>query len=130
AANVADDRMALFESVEHLEELSAEAARAFDEAVLAVALDCCDTRRTRERMSAIREPGIQHLVLELRRDVLREHDSAERQMRTGQSLRQRHQIRSARFAVALPREPLAATAEAAHHFIGNEVDAAFASELP
>src|SRR4029077_8324115 len=62
-------------------------------------------------------------------DIFVHHDSAERQMCTGQSFRECHEIWFAGVTVSLPSKPFATAAKSAHHFIGNQEYAARTSKL-
>src|SRR4029077_19635064 len=62
-------------------------------------------------------------------DIFVHHDSAERQMCTGQSFRECHEIWFAGVTVELPSKPFATAAKSAHHFIGNQEYAARTCQL-
>src|ERR1700730_15889929 len=51
-------------------------------------------------------------------------------MRTRQAFRERHDVRPPCIAILLPREPFTTTAEAAHDFVRDEVDASFSCLAP
>src|SRR5580700_6157358 len=80
-------------------------------------------------MSAVSQSGVEHAVFELRRYVRRQNHGAQGNVRAGQSLGESHEIRPARFAMRLPREPFAAPSEAANDFIRDQVYAAAARLL-
>ena len=105
------------------------ATRARDQILALVTLHGGHPGRTGERMPAVGQAGVQRLRLERPRDTGRKHHGAERHVRTGQALGERHQVRARLVAVALPREPFAAAAEAAHDLIRDQVDAARAGAV-
>ncbi len=81
-------------------------------------------------MSAIGEAGQQQLRLKPPRHSARHDHGPERQMCAGETLGETHQIRPSLFAEALPREPLATAAKAAHDFIGDQIDRALLRHPP
>src|SRR6185436_21027138 len=103
AAHLADDGMPGLERLQSFEHERAEAARALDQALIAIGFDGSDARGAGERMTAVGQSRVQHLLLESLGDFRRQDYRAERQVRARQALRERHEIRPPFLAVALPR---------------------------
>ena len=118
--------MARLQALELRYHVRAEPPRALDEAFVAIGVDRGDAGGAGQRVPAVGEARVEHLVARARAAIgARQHDGAERQ-RCAPVRPLASVIRSGRagFAVALPGEPFAAAAEAAHHLVGDQRDAA------
>jgi hypothetical protein len=95
ATHVADDRMARLQVLHVLEQARTERARAFDQAIVGIGGERGDAGGARERMAAIGQAGVEHLVFDACGDFATQHHGAERCRRAGQALGQGHQIGAA-----------------------------------
>ena len=76
-AHVADHRMRVLHVLEPTQHDAPEASGPLDQSFV------LNAGGARERMAAVGQPRRQHAVLEIRRDVFRQHHGAQRNMRTG-----------------------------------------------
>ena len=105
----------------------AEAGRVLDEPVLLVDRDRRERRGQADRVAAVGQAAVEHLRLEVLGDGGAHRDGAQRQVRAGQALGHRHEVR--RDAPFVDGEPVAGPAEAGHDLVGDHEDAVPVADL-
>ena len=98
-----------------------------DEAVLLVDRDRRERGGQADRVAAVGQPAVEHLGLELLGDLVAHRDRAERQVRAGQALGHRHQVR--RHVPVVDREPAPGPPEAGHDLVGDHQDVVAVADL-
>ncbi len=104
-----------------------EAGRVVDQAVLLVDTDRGQRRREADRVAAVGQPAVEHLGLELLGQAVAHGDRAERQVRAGQALGHRHQVRG--HAPVVDGEPATRSPEAGHDLVGDHQDVVAIADL-
>ena len=104
-----------------------EAGGVLDEAVLLVHGDRRERGGQADRVAAVRQAAVEHLRLEVLGDRGPHRDGTQGQVRAGQALGHRHEVRG--HAPLVDGEPVAGPPEAGHDLVGDHQDAVAVADL-
>ena len=105
----------------------AETSRVLEQPILFVYGDVGEGRGAADGVAAVGQAAVVEVRVEMPRDLVIHRDSAERQVRRGQALGHRHQIRDG--VPVVDREPAPGSAEAGHHLVGDHEDVVTVADL-
>jgi hypothetical protein len=123
----ADGRVLVLQFLAELLHERTHLARILDQVVFFIDANGGECGGASYGMAVVGEATVEHLVLEVLRDVMAHADRPKRQIARGEALGHRNEVRHD--LPVVDGEPLAGAAETGHHFIGDHQYAVLVAEL-